>query len=211
MTGVRNVRYCEVIPTYRQRLTLRSEVYNTLGLNDCPADSWATLEADALKAELEALNVILNGPRYWVLDEISAVGGVTAEEKPTTTFGELEMKLQAIVETRITGNLVGKEVYSPNTVERDTRYVFYGGELIYVLTSPDDTVYVMQSYAQIVDPNLTINDLETLGERLNLPEGWEYRPIQLEEDFVLTSNGQTTVITDDFSNTYQYSELPLPL
>ncbi|MBC8100773.1 MAG: hypothetical protein H7Y11_15140, partial [Armatimonadetes bacterium] len=32
----RNVRYCEVIPTYRSGITLRTEIWNTLGLNDCP-------------------------------------------------------------------------------------------------------------------------------------------------------------------------------
>ena len=31
--GVRNARYCEIIPIVRDGLT----VYNTLGLNDCPA------------------------------------------------------------------------------------------------------------------------------------------------------------------------------
>jgi hypothetical protein len=35
--GVRNARYCEIIPIVRDGLHLVATVYNTLGLNDCPA------------------------------------------------------------------------------------------------------------------------------------------------------------------------------
>jgi hypothetical protein len=205
----RNVRYCEVVPTYRRGITLVTQIWNTLGLNDCPADAWAALDAAALQAELGALNVRLNGPRYWVLDEIGAVGGVTTSGE-RALFGTLEMQLRAVLESRMGGDLVGEQLYTPNTVQRDTRYVFYADELIYTLTDPDGNVYVMQSYAQIIDPALTIDDLETLGERLTLPEGWRYAATRLETDFILLSSGETTVIQDDFLNTYQRSTSDLP-
>jgi len=37
ITGVRDARYCEIIPVVRQGPHLEATVYNTLGLNDCPA------------------------------------------------------------------------------------------------------------------------------------------------------------------------------
>ena len=43
---LRNVRYCEVIPVTRKGLELTSWVYNTLGLNDCPAKEWDALTED---------------------------------------------------------------------------------------------------------------------------------------------------------------------
>lgn len=205
----RNVRYCEVVPTYRRGINLRTEIWNTLGLNDCPADEWAALDAAALQTELGAVNVRLNGPRYWVLDEISAVGGVTASGEQAT-FGTIDMTLRAVLETRLGGNLVGDQLYTPNTVQRDTRYVFYGGAFIYTLRAPNGDLYIMQSYSQIIDPALSIDDLENLGTRLNLPEGWTYEAVRLDSDFVLLSGGQTTVIQDDFLNTYQRSNRPLP-
>lgn len=205
----RNVRYCELVPTYRRGITLRTEIWNTLGLNDCPAAEWAALDAEKIKAELGAVNVRLNGPRYWVLDEISAVGGLTAAGEQAT-FGTLGMKLRAVLETRIGSALVGDQRYTPNTVQRDTRYVFYGGEYVYTLNSPEGDVYVMQSYAQIIDPELTIDDLKTLGERLTLPEGWRYVAVRLDSDFILLSGGETTIVQDDFLNTYQRTKAPLP-
>ena len=38
--GVRNARYCEIIPVIRDGFHLVATVYNTLGLNDCPAAVW---------------------------------------------------------------------------------------------------------------------------------------------------------------------------
>ncbi len=205
----RNVRYCEVVATYRIRLTLRTEIWNTLGLNDCPADQWAALDAEALQNELGAVNVRLNGPRYWVLDEITALGGVSAAGN-RATFGDIEMEQRAILETRLRGDLVGDQLYTPNTVQRDTRYVFYAGEFIYTLHAPNGDAYIMQSYAQIIDLELSIDDLETLDERMNLPEGWRYEAIRLEADLIALSGGETTIIQDDFLNTYQRTNIALP-
>ncbi|MFZ4814940.1 MAG: alpha/beta fold hydrolase [Phototrophicaceae bacterium] len=208
-TSVRNVRYCEVVPTYRQRLTLRTEIWNTLGLNDCPADVWEALDADALQQQLGAVAVRLNGPRYWVMDEIAAQGGVTAEGR-TATFGGLETVLRAELETPLRGDLVGEQFYTPNTVQRDTRYVFNAGEYIYTLNAPTGEQYVMQSYAQIIDPTLTIDALETLGERLTLPAGWRYEAVRLNETLNVLSVGQTTIIQDNLLNTYQQANVALP-
>lgn len=205
----RNVRYCEIVSTYRTGVRLKTEVWNTLGLNDCPADAWNTLDAEALQEELGAISVGLNGPRYWVLDEIGALGGVTSSGE-LATFGSINMELRAIIETRLRGDLVGEQFYTPNTVQRDTRYVFYGDELVYTLIDPDGAVYVMQSYAQIIDPALTIDGLETLGERLSLPEGWRYESVRLTSDFILLSGGAATIVQDDFLNTYQLARTLLP-
>lgn len=204
----RNVRYCEVVPTYRQGLTLHTEIWNTLGLNDCPADAWVALDAERLQDELGAVNVSLNGPRYWVVDEISALGSVTAAGN-RTSFGGIEMEQRAVLETRLRSDLIGSQLYTPNTVQRDTRYVFYAGEFIYILKGASGDVYVMQSYSQIVDPDLTPAKLNELGTSLALPEGWRYEVVLLQEDLILISDGMTTVVNDDFLNTYQLADKAL--
>jgi hypothetical protein len=75
--------------------------------------------------------------------------------------------------------------------------------MVYELTSPKGDVYRMQSYSQIVDQTLTIEDLETLGDRLDLPEGWSYQARVLTADSALVVEGVTYVINDEFLNTYQ--------
>ncbi len=197
----RNVRYCEILLTYRSGLTLRTEVWNTLGLNDCPGDQWSALDAAALKQEFRAANVALNGPRYWVLDEISAQGGVTSSGQ-TATFGGIQMTLRAEVQLSLQ-DLLSQQPYHQHTVQRDTRYAFHAGLPVYELVSSAGEVYVMQSYAQIIDPTLTIDDLADLGSRLKLPRGWSYRVVTPEADLVLVAADHVTVIQDDLDNTYQ--------
>src|SRR5262245_21330801 len=43
---LRDVRYCEVLPSVAQGATVLTSVYNTLGYNDCPAGRWAALTED---------------------------------------------------------------------------------------------------------------------------------------------------------------------
>lgn len=198
---LRNVRYCEVIPVTREGFTLTSWIYNTLGLNDCPAAEWDALTEDEVNKEYDSVAAKLNGPRYWVIDKVVASGSTTTGE--TFTFGGIEMALRAKLETKLREGTVGEEFYVPNEVQRDTVYMYKAGLPVYELTSPDGDVYIMQSYAQIKDKNLTIDDLPSLGSKLQLPEGWTYATRTLTEDLELDSGGLAYVINDDLYNTYQ--------
>ena len=71
VSGVRDRRYCEILVVRRAGLTLEADVYNTLGLNDCPPAQWAAIDAAKIKKERDALAVIMNGPRYFMMDRVS--------------------------------------------------------------------------------------------------------------------------------------------
>jgi hypothetical protein len=198
---LRNVRYCEVIPVTRKGATLTAWVYNTLGLNDCPAAEWDALTEDEVNEAYGSESAKLNGPRYWMIDELVASGSTTTGK--TFTFGGIEMELRASVETKVGEKTVGEEFYAPNQVQRDTIYRYNAGEPIYELTSPEGDVYVMQAYAQVKDKNLILDELASLGSKLALPKGWTYTTRRLTEDLVLDSGGLAYVINDDFYNAYQ--------
>ena len=198
---LRNVRYCEVIPVTRKGRTLTAWVYNTLGLNDCPAAEWDALTEDEVNEEYGSVAAKLNGPRYWVIDKLTASGSTTTEQR--FTFGGIEMELRATLETKLREGTVGEEFYVPNEVQRDTVYIYKAGYPVYELTSPEGDVYIMQSYAQIKDKTLTIDELATLGSKLALPEGWTYSTRTLTEDFELVTTGLAYVINDDLYNAYQ--------
>jgi hypothetical protein len=93
--------------------------------------------------------------------------------------------------------------YTEHTIERTTSYVFSSGKRVYELVAPDGRIYVMQSYALIVDPTLTEESLATLASRLKLPEQWQYRVRKLDQDYIVQTTGEAHVIQDDFENTYQ--------
>jgi hypothetical protein len=70
--GTRDARYCELIPVVREGLHLTATVYNTLGLNDCPPAVWDAITEEAMKQRFDALTVLLNGPRHFLMDSITA-------------------------------------------------------------------------------------------------------------------------------------------
>lgn len=198
---IRDFRYCEIIPVFRERLKFSVEVYNSIDLNDCPTEEWNALDSKAMAESFGAVEVKLNGPRYWVINKVLGEGE-TASGK-TVDFGGIEMNLVAIIETMLWEGTVGSELYVENQVQRTTTYTYAAGNMIYELTSPEGGVYRMQSYSQIIDPNLTIDDLETLGDRLLLPEGWSYNARVVTEDTFLRADGLALVINDNLGNSYQ--------
>ena len=199
--NLRDVRYCEIIPVTRTGVTLTSWVYNTLGLNDCPAAEWNALTEDEVNKEYGSVAAKLNGPRYWVIDKLVGSGSTASGE--TFNFGGIEMSLRATLETRLREGTVGDEFYVANEVQRETVYTYQAGKPVYELTSPEGDVYIMQSYAQITDKDLTLDGLASLGSKLSLPDGWAYSTRTLAEDFELVTTGLAYVINDDLYNSYQ--------
>lgn len=200
-TDIRNYRYCEIIPVFRSRLSFTAEVYNTIDLNQCPEDLWNSLSGDALKNQLGAFDVKMNGPRYWVINQIEGEDATAAGK--TVDFGGIEMIWRAEIETKLWEGTVGAKFYTENQVQRSTTYTYNADEMVYELTSPEGAVYRMQSYSQIVVPTLTIEDLESLGERLSLPEGWVFNARTLSETEYLVADGLAFVINDELGSSYQ--------
>ncbi len=200
-TNLRNLRYGEIIPVFRKGAKLYLEVYNTINSNELPQELWEKIDTDALAKEYGAMTVLANGPRYWVVNKIGA-GNMSSEGK-IANFGGIEMTQRATLNTTIFKGAIGEKKYTENEVHRETSYYYWKGNMVYELTSPKGEVYRMQSYSQQVDPNLTIQDLETLGSQLDLPTGWSYRARILEEDSKLVAAGTTYVINDELLNTYQ--------
>jgi len=193
---LRNVRYCEVLVATRHGMSAVAAVYNTLGVNDCPADKWRALDANKLKKELKATEVILNGPRYFVMDR-----NALANPGDVKNFDSLDARLVAQLEIK---QKQKRTPYAENTVDRQSQYVYERGKNVYELVSPYGRVFIMQSYSQEIDKSLNEQELQSLAIRLKLPKGWQYRVRKLDDDLVVRNSGtQAHVVQDDLRNTYQ--------
>ncbi|MBX3085326.1 MAG: hypothetical protein KF716_27075 [Anaerolineae bacterium] len=197
-----NARYCEFLTVKLKGTKLVASVYNTLGLNDCPAGAWKAIDVNSIRKQFSVAQVLLNGPRYFMMDQIIATGASQSGE--TVMVGGLGFTKRAEVEFTLTS--MKSIPYQEREIQRDTQYIFKQGQLAYQLTSPDGHVYVMQSYSQQADPTLTIDDLPTLATRLKLPEGWKYQEVKLDNDLVLSARGVAHLIQDDLINSYQRIE-----
>ncbi len=185
-----------------------TEVWGTPGVDSCEDDAWNAIDIDATMAEFGASSIIVNGPRYFVVDgtaDTTPAGGggagvAAGGAAETRNFGEVAMRLLATV----ADDGAESASYVPELVVRTTTWTYNAGTEIYELTDPDGNVYVMQSYALIHDPDLQASDLATLGSRLDLPDGWTYAARVLDDDLQLglTPDG-ALVLQDELANSYQ--------
>ena len=193
-------RYCEILAVTGAQDSGAAEVWNTMGLNDCPQEAWDLLDLEAVKADLGADEVETNGPRHWVLDYI--VPGQLSGSLEVRNLDGIEMRSIATVD--FTGAEADSTAYVELPVSRETTFAFLPGREIYELTAPDGSTYVMQSYSQELDPDQTLDDLASLGDRLDLPDGWSFTSRVLGEALLVEDlYGIATVVTDDLRNTYQ--------
>ena len=190
-------RYGEVLLVTPGEAGPQATVYNSYPLNDCPAELWSALDPQAIAAENGAAAALLNGPRYWLMNSI--------EKEPqgpqiTKNFGGIEMIQQATV---LLSSMNPPAPYTVNEVSRHTVFVFNAGEEVYELIDPDGQRWVMQTWSQVADPNLSRADLPGLAGRLNLPDGWSYEPRVLTETLrVDTRTRRAHVTQDDLTNSY---------
>lgn len=189
-------RYGEVLLVVPGEAGLQANVYNSYPLNDCPADLWTALDAQALATEHGAAVALLNGPRYWLMNAIEK-----SRQGPAITknFGGIDMLLQATVLL----SSMNPAPYVPNQVNRRTIFVFYAGEEVYELQDPKGQRWIMQTWSQVTDPELSRADLAKLGDRLKLPTGWSYHVRILRDDLRIdTIAHPAQVLQDDLTNSY---------
>ncbi|ETV97989.1 hypothetical protein H310_09293 [Aphanomyces invadans] len=209
---VKNQRYCELLFVRSVHGSTVADVYNTFGLNHCPANLWKDITPANAK-DNDSIAVVLNGPRYWAMDEFeTSTSGVA---KVVKNVGGIDMALAGHVPVVIP--LPPSRFYEPNLVTRNATFRWKAGSIAYFLTrrvQVDHAVtedhFIMQSSSQQVLPDLDARDLRTLVHPL-LPFGWTYRTRRLTKSLNVTTpalvGGRATVgvvIQDEFQNSYSY-------
>jgi hypothetical protein len=206
---LRDYPYCEVIPNTVSGGIMTENVFNTLPFGPCPVKQFASItEQDIIAAYNAAYganstSATINGPRHWVLDTLTATGGVT-KSGDTLTVNGIKFGLVGQLKTPVGKKPIGTYPYIVHWVERDTVYVFKKGLQVFELTDHRrGNVYVMQSYSQQKDSSLSLAKLPFIGPTDRLPKDWSYAARVLTEDLTLTASGKTRIVNDHYRNTYQ--------
>jgi hypothetical protein len=190
VTNTRNMRFGEILVVKKDV----AEVYNTTGLNDCPADSWNAMDTEMLAREYGALRVQKNGPKCWLMDSQTLMLGEKA------SFNGLEGRWAAALPTALLGSQ-GAVPYTVFNPKKAQKMVYYKDRPVYELVDPNGHAYVLQAR----DAKISIDSLETLGQQMKkLPQGWMYRKRILTEDLVLDLTPEKTIygIGDEFHQYY---------
>jgi len=187
--------------------------YNSLG-NDLEASNdvmdarFRALDADTLSKEYGSDGILFNGPRRLVANGITGMAWDGCKERVVATipFRVFGIFFTPDLSKAVAGTLPSYLVLNS---KRSNTFSFNAGETVYELITPEGAVYTMFSLSLKVDPKNTIENLPTLGERLNLPKGWNFRARKLDQDMTLTSTADSdppnTIVLDEFQGNYQYN------
>ena len=123
------------------------------------------------------------------------------------SFHGLRMRRAATIPIRTAADLV-QTPYTDRTIKRRNSWRWKPGRVVYELVAPGGDTYVMQSYAQIRDPQQTIGDLRSLGRVSTCRRAGGTARGGCAQGFVLKATGTATIVQDDLQNTYQLATTP---
>ena len=190
-TNTRDMRFCEILVVKPTGV----DVYNTTGLNDCPADKWDTMKLSKVREQFGAASVQKNGPHYWMMDSQSLLLGAKA------LFNGIEARYAATLDPAIIRESEGSQPYRVFMPKKRQKQVYSKGKPVFELVDPEGYVYVMQAR----DHEFALSTLGTLGDRMKqLPKGWEYRTRVLTEDLIIDLTPDRTIhaVGDEFHQYY---------
>lgn len=187
------------------------DYFNSLGVvDDVPDDEFdarfRALDPEELKKEYGGDGVRFNGPRRFLADRIT---GEAFNGGKLSMLGPIPMYTYGtFVVPDFDAFIAGTQApYHEAVSRRTTTWFFDAGTEVYELVSPEGTVFVMQSASQMIDPDNTVDRLPTLGDRLSMPDGWQYRARTLDEDLVMAvtydDDPPNMIVLDEFENNYQ--------
>ena len=180
--------------------------YTSLGLplemSDEGFDAhFRALDPETLKAEFHADAVWMNGPHRSMIDTATVR---FLDDGKVTNVGDIAMRIAARDRVPDMERILSKRAaYVETMVERTTDCVFTAGSQVHELVAPSGAVYVLQSLSLAVDPDLSVKHLATLGDRLQLPEGWQYHVRALDQDLEVSARDNAHIVLDEFESNYQ--------
>jgi hypothetical protein len=178
-----------------------AQVYNTTGFGPCPDAAFSAIDVGQLARDTGSDLAWKNPRRFWMMDSLQIdIVGDPAE------FGRVKFNLVARMQMPADFDFTRDQSargYQPTQIRRVSRYEFATGRPVFLLRSPDETTWVMQTFTDHVDCTLTEADLPELGSRLALADGWRFKAVTLDRDLTITTNGLANIVPDDLSNMYQ--------
>ena len=196
--GLHDARYCEILELKGAPPDATATVWNTIGLNRARPRGGTRFDAGgAGAASWATTRVVLNGPRHFLMDSVTAAAG------RVRSFHGMRMRKVATIPIRTAADLA-QTPYTDRTISRANTWRWKRGRTVYELVAPGGDTYVMQSYSQIKDPTLTLAKLRALGRRLEAarPAGATARA-RCAPARRCGASGSATILQDELQNTYQ--------
>ena len=182
-------------------------IYNTTGQNggddtrdSAPRSYSEALDVRKIAKRYQALAASTGGPRYWALDWLADRVGAVRD------FDGLEaawMGNGLAAAARLAPKPPPDAPYRSEPFPRTAIEGFKKGTTIYLLDDPKGRAWALAAYTAAGAPSGSLDDLDTLGDRLKLPQGWKFRKVTLDREFVLEPKGGFAAsLEDEMGNIY---------
>ncbi len=198
--NARGTVWCEIIPLVGTPPKQLFHIYTSTFTDDCTEERAAKLDLVALAAELKVPKVALNPGRYWVFDRATIYAGGEIVD-----FQGIKVQWAATMTPEAVAGQLGGKPFTPGAITRDTEWFYSKGKPAYLLRTPEGKVWVLQVISKAKDPSMSMETLDQLGSKLQLPEGWTFEKKVLDKDLSLQprwSNGDAYIMRDNLGNTY---------
>ena len=191
LTDTRDMRFCEILVIKDGMV----DIYNTSGLNECPASDWNSLDPEAVAQEMAVDAIQKNGPHYWVMDEQILGFG------ETRTFNGIDARWAARISAEFLGGDKGSTPYETFKTCKTQKMTYEAGRKVYEMIDADGNAYILQAH----EKEFSMDDLDRLDSKMkSLPEGWSWRSRELSEPLVLDLKAEicNIGIGDEFHQYY---------
>jgi hypothetical protein len=201
--SIRNNIYMELF--YPSKNPIVYYVYSTYSLKN----QISTVVA----SDLDIPNyIIINDKRIWVMDRII----IFPEELPEGIISVISFpfknnnNINCNLRYAATLFVINQDLYSEVKVNRNSMFIYYPETTVFMLINKSNLtkIYIMFALSNTIDTNLNTFNAQYLNSKLDLPEGWLFTTMTLDNNTYLkvVAKDFATVIKDNLNNTYQYLE-----
>lgn len=181
-------------------------IYNTTGQNDgddtrdsAPRSYSEHMDPRRIARKYQATAVRISPPRYWALDWFAdRVGAVRNFDGLDAAWMGNGQAAEALLSAKPPPAAYRMAPFGRTAIEG-----FKKGSKVYLLDDPKGRPWVLAAYTSAGVPSASVDDLDSLGDRLKLPEGWKFRIAKLDRDLLLEPKGGFAAsIQDDKGDVY---------
>jgi len=171
-------------------------VYNTTGFGPCPADEFAAIDVKQLAADTGSELTWKNPRRFWAMAALTGNPIGEPRDLGGLLFNCLaRMQLPANFDPQMDQSVMA---YRPMQIRRVSTYEFRAGRPVFLLRSPDEITWVMQTFTDHAD-----HQLPRPAAPSATPGGWAYQTRKLDQDLTITTDALAHIISDNRENMYQ--------
>lgn len=193
---VKGTDFSEIIIIYRYFSKIKGIVYSDINTDTINDEDFSFINEFRVKKMFKVAEIIKNGSRFWVVDEIKEIYDGKIEN-----ILSFNMNQFSIVKTH-KDTVSNRTTYNKLNLEIKMGYKLLKGSKKFELITAENESFIMISGSRSVDSQIDMSNLEEYLKKVYLPKGWTLKISEVEEDIIYNVDGMTAIVEDEYQNIY---------